>query len=369
MKKCREINELMSLYIDNQLDDSACTEFEKHINACDSCREELNRLIKVIELCRNVDEIELPEGFREELHQKLVAEKEKLYKQYRGTNLLNKYVKICSTIAACLILSFFAGRFIANNYFLPAKHDESRQSAELTSMQQHDAAGAAENAALNVESFSETEEEMTFSIAVDDGNQLSGEEIPDTSRHTNANERSSGAMLLNTVPVNNKNINIKFKVNNIADAQAQIERIEEFAINNGAEISDYISPCFVEGKYDEMTKEAVDIDVTAKANVLYLKVQDDKYGEFIDLLKSNFSNLNIEVGDLETKDCTEIFDELNTQLQVLDKRIEELEKRKEVSDPDELNRLKRERKVIWDKMERLQLDSNYTFITVELRTE
>jgi len=374
MRKCNEINELMSLYIDNLLDDSTRAEFEEHINTCASCREELDGLKKVIELCRNVDEVELPEGFREELHQKLVAEKEKLYKS-KGTNLLGKYIRICSTIAACLLISFFAGRFIADNYFLPAKHDNMTKSAEIYNVQQEAAAGAGTSEAQEAEGFTSADEDSAmFSISADSGYKLGGEDMPGTSRHTDTNERSFGLMTTNIRPLNNKNINIEFKVSDGANAQAQIDRIKEFALNNGAEISDYLSPCFTEES--EYGKEKESINFTGKTNaaqpkpnVLYLKVYDENYAKFLDLLKSRFSDLNMEIGKLETKDCTEILNDLRAQLQDLDERIEEVEKNKSVSDPDELTRLKKERENVWVEMERLQLDSNYTFITVELRTE
>jgi len=374
MKKCNEINELMSLYIDDQLDDNTRKEFEEHIDMCGSCREEFDALVKVVDLCNSIDEVELPEGFRDELHSKLVAERERRDKRYKGAGLLNKYIKICSTVAACLIIAVFAGRFIANNYFLPARHDKSTKSTTTADMQQEEAAGAAQNAAFGAENFNDSEEIMEFSIAAEDGTHTDGGEIPGTSRHTGTNDRSTGYMLAAARSLINKNINVTFKVSDDADVQAQMDRIKEFALNNGVEISNYLSPCFTEDSEDSKQEEPVDAtertDVNkAETNVLYLKVRDEDYTKFIDLLKSSFGDLNMEIGNLETKDCTEILDDLSAQLQDLDKRIEELENRKEVSDPDELDKLKKEREVVWVEMENVQLDSNYTFITVELRTE
>ncbi len=73
--KCDAIRNLMSAYIDKDLNDIEKTAFEKHLAQCSECREEYELLLELVLECNNVEDVELPEGFREELHERLAAEK------------------------------------------------------------------------------------------------------------------------------------------------------------------------------------------------------------------------------------------------------------------------------------------------------
>lgn len=72
MKKCEEIMELISLYIDDDLNETEKHQFEEHINSCIKCREELDLQMEIINLCQDMEEVELPEDFNRQLNQKLV---------------------------------------------------------------------------------------------------------------------------------------------------------------------------------------------------------------------------------------------------------------------------------------------------------
>lgn len=75
--KCETIRSMISSYIDKDLNDIEKTELEKHIAECQQCREEYESMLDIIAVCGNLDELELPQSFRAELHQKLVEEKKK----------------------------------------------------------------------------------------------------------------------------------------------------------------------------------------------------------------------------------------------------------------------------------------------------
>lgn len=75
--KCETIRSMISSYIDKDLNDIEKTELEKHISECQQCREEYESMLDIIAVCSNLEELELPQSFRTELHQKLVEEKTK----------------------------------------------------------------------------------------------------------------------------------------------------------------------------------------------------------------------------------------------------------------------------------------------------
>ena len=57
--------------------------------------------MEIINLCKNIEDVELPEDFNKQLHQKLVKEK-----QGKGPLfwMNSKYIKLASSIAAAFIL-------------------------------------------------------------------------------------------------------------------------------------------------------------------------------------------------------------------------------------------------------------------------
>ena len=57
MKNCGEIIELMSLYIDGELDSETKREFEEHIETCESCRSELYELKEIVDVLGEVEEV------------------------------------------------------------------------------------------------------------------------------------------------------------------------------------------------------------------------------------------------------------------------------------------------------------------------
>ena len=67
---CKDMNELLSLYIDNELSDTERKGFEDHLEACEACRHEVEEISQLVHACCEIEEAELPEGFKQELHMK-----------------------------------------------------------------------------------------------------------------------------------------------------------------------------------------------------------------------------------------------------------------------------------------------------------
>lgn len=120
MLDCNKIKEIMSLYIDNELDNNEKIEFENHIQNCDSCKKEFEELKNIIIDINNLPQEELPENFHNDLMLLLKHESKKKEKinwwQY-------------STVAACfatLILAFNVSK-VENNATenLQAQYEQS----------------------------------------------------------------------------------------------------------------------------------------------------------------------------------------------------------------------------------------------------
>lgn len=104
MKTCEEMMELMSLYIDNELSLQELECFEKHLANCHNCKKDLKDLKQIVILVNNLEELELPENYHQQLVSKLNSEKNTKFKEFR------KY-----TMASCMLLVFVSLFWFNNN--------------------------------------------------------------------------------------------------------------------------------------------------------------------------------------------------------------------------------------------------------------
>ena len=61
--ECNNVRELLSLYIDNMLDDEQMREVEKHLATCDACKKEMEELSDMVAMLSELEEYEVPEEF------------------------------------------------------------------------------------------------------------------------------------------------------------------------------------------------------------------------------------------------------------------------------------------------------------------
>ena len=103
--KCENIRELMSMYIDNEINEVDKAKFEKHIAQCPQCKEEYEILKDLVLECSEIDEVELPQDFREQLHNKLMEAKAN--KPGKFTQFIRRanWKPAAGAVAAVLILA------------------------------------------------------------------------------------------------------------------------------------------------------------------------------------------------------------------------------------------------------------------------
>ncbi|MCT4619874.1 MAG: DUF4349 domain-containing protein [Marinisporobacter sp.] len=70
--KCTQMEEMISLYIDDLLDEHTKNMIDKHLEECEECKSEYEALIKQIRLCNELPMIDLPEEFETDLHEALL---------------------------------------------------------------------------------------------------------------------------------------------------------------------------------------------------------------------------------------------------------------------------------------------------------
>lgn len=71
--RCHDTCENLSAYIDGMLDLADASLVEQHLESCPDCKSEYDDLLATVELVRELPQVELPPGFRDELKKRLVT--------------------------------------------------------------------------------------------------------------------------------------------------------------------------------------------------------------------------------------------------------------------------------------------------------
>lgn len=166
MKNCSEIKEFISLYIDDELEPDKRKELEEHIDSCGVCRNELNELMRIIGLCRNIAVVELPGNFRIDLHQKLLEVQGHAEGTVKPVFFRTKYFKLFSSVAAVFLLIFLLKGFFSFDLFPNEKASESSDRIDM--MAESPAQDSAQMKAALPDSAGNENSFSSITIAVDD---------------------------------------------------------------------------------------------------------------------------------------------------------------------------------------------------------
>ena len=148
MKKCDEVLELLSLYIDNELDEDRASMVREHIEACDDCKVEFEQLCEVVKMCNDIDEIELPENFKQDLHVKLSDEQQKIDDNRKSIVMRSRILRTISSIAAVLMIVLVA-RGVINTGKNSLVSDSSNIMLQESQTKENKASEIERNGAVN----------------------------------------------------------------------------------------------------------------------------------------------------------------------------------------------------------------------------
>ncbi len=82
---CRKCQSLLNAYLDGELEGRQFAELERHVERCPDCKAELERMMRMRELLRELSEVEVPLGAREAfigaLRDRIEAEEKRAYRR------------------------------------------------------------------------------------------------------------------------------------------------------------------------------------------------------------------------------------------------------------------------------------------------
>lgn len=128
--KCEQARDLMHAYVDNQVQSKEIDKLNQHLDSCESCTVEFEEIKYLVQLMGEIDLKELPIGFEEELHEKLVLASQDiekpslvnaLFKKLTSFKMKRSYYGFAAVPIMLMIV------FIATKGFNPSKNttDES----------------------------------------------------------------------------------------------------------------------------------------------------------------------------------------------------------------------------------------------------
>lgn len=395
MKVCSEIKDCISAYIDDELDQKSRIEFEEHVVSCQECKDELDGIMQIVNMCRELEEEELPVNFKEELHCRLMEAI--VPDKYNGKVLIfrNKYFRMFSSVAAVFLLVFLIkgllyfghfGKTTSSNEAFQMSMADIRDGKESPNMKSAVAPEAANDGSLARSGGAVEDSTATYGT----GGVHAETGVSATGRSDKDNRANQYTMAADAGGMSGQNDNVQKNQAGLAilvdDPSNGIESVRAIALKyNGIEQAAPVVDLTFSMKTQETftgSQKATDeaqgssnetqaaVVVVGKANdmvELYYKIPNDQYQAFIDELKTQFGKDNITTEPVSSEDMSARLQELLKQSDALDLKISELDKKNDTASKDEVEKLRTDKLALQDEIDSVRLGTDLILVRIVIR--
>lgn len=248
--KCENVRELMSIYLDNEINEVDKAKVEKHIAQCPQCKEEYEILKDLVLECSEIDEVELPQDFMEELRNKLVEAQ--MNKPSKFTQFMRRtnWKPAVGAVAAVLILAISINSLVGNKGF--------KEEQSLAAPYSDSSRGTAQDGIANAPEASPTpatEPEAMMKGKADFGvqfNESVGAPAADSSNQLKTTTTSMAAEQTRKI-IKNGNVSLK-----AVDIKNKMQEITTLAEQNGG---------YVESSYVDNIVQPIIMDAAQDAKI------------------------------------------------------------------------------------------------------
>jgi hypothetical protein len=348
MRKCTEYKEMIYEYIDNELDSNLLTEFEDHIKICLSCKVELDEYVQTLKLINSIEEEELPQNFKENLHAKLIEEKSNSDKKNNILFIRKKYFRVIGSIAAIFIFAVIMKGFLGNQM--------SMSTADKNTAMQNAALSLSEEAAAMEEPVKSKEADSSMmrkgvnnDVAIDANQSTTIADLKDV--EVLFSEAVSG-----DAEKTIKSIKIVLKVDK---PENEIEKIKVKLIESGAKL--------IESRDLQTTAQySLKSAVTAKIGSLQIEflILNTEFDKALDSLKAIWGEEAITSTETAAIKVTDKINQLNSKLLELNNNITNFDK--DNQNNITLNELETEKSEIQSEIEDIKKDVEYSVVSLTL---
>jgi anti-sigma factor RsiW len=373
MANCSIAKENICAYIDNELNIADRLSFEEHVKSCRQCKSELDEMLQLVGLCKDLPQFELPVDFKAELHEKLLAA---AYRKESNTRSIKKskgflFTKAFASIAAGLLLILLAGSFYRFGLLPSMKSQDSLNNTAMAAEQP--AAGMKENAAAfgdivgagNTAGVNRSAKAFSAQSAANDDSSEAGRSSTLQDRETALAEadgmlkKEAAASKLSTITITAE------------DPGVQAEKVKALALENGGDEADdqALSTGTVTGPSTENETSIKSTFTSGTASEpsqaqLNFMIPDTQYDQFIAAVNTAFGEVNVQVGAFVTEDMTDTLKSSIARSNEIDSQIQELQKKDGKENTEEINDMKKEKDVVDSRIEKIRLGSDFVNVTV-----
>ncbi len=380
MTSCADVRENISAYADNELDINERQSFEEHINKCPSCKEELEDMLRIIAICQNMPQQELPTGFKAELHEKLTAvsaRRENIHVVRQKPKSV-VFARTIATIAAGTLLIFLGGSIVRYGLFSEGFMSKTADSAEINAATQApEAAPSEEGFAFSLSAMPDTSDIQSSEPPASAGageadmdyGKMESEKPLEAPAKNYAVDRSvamearddgsykgidndTAARKTSTVTITTKDIAAALgQVTVLASANNGMIPAGDAALNSPAD-----SP-------DMAALSVTQDEAEAHKQLQYVFTEAD-YSAFTKALNDTFGAADVQTGAFVSEDMTDMMNILIDQSVLFDAEIQKLQMNNSSKNQEEINTLKNEKENIDGQIEKIRLDSDFVTVTV-----
>lgn len=303
--KCENIKELMSMYIDNEINEVDKAKFEKHIAQCPQCKEEFEILKAIVLECSEIDEVELPQDFIEELHNKLIAAKANKPSKFTQFIRRANWKPAVGAVAAVLILAISINSLVGNKSL---KQDQLSIGAADRGMYgiYNDPAAKPESAPAPAAVAPEMAMKGKSDVAIQFNEDISTQKNMIADQYTITSTTAGIAPEQTRKIIKNGNVSLK-----AADVQTKMQEITVLAEQSGG----YVESSYVDNIVQPIPMEAnqnakVAVETTTMIANMTIKVPAEKFeGSFQTIIgmgklvnqSSNSNDITSQYKDIEAR--------------------------------------------------------------------
>ncbi|MGI5997550.1 MAG: DUF4349 domain-containing protein [Lutispora sp.] len=359
---CEVVRSLMSSYIDKDINEIDRIELEKHLESCSDCMEEYNLLLATVTYCNQLEEIELPETFHQDLMGKI---------QELGSNKPKKsfFKRNWNWVAGVAAVFVVAAIGLSSLPGLPGLNTRAKSIAEETGRGYGGAvaqsapaeAPAAEPAARKSKAKMEFSESMDMASVMDNGaNYALTMGAPEEDTVTQEKMMQSEAETYERKIITSGSISLE-----VTDFDNKMESIADLAERNGGYVeSSYVDNIInheADGKSDKL-----------KTGNITLRLPAARFGSAVEEIKTMGEVINQNTNSI---DISEQYYDTATRidnLTVQENRLRELISKAQNVDEilkieNELNRVRSEIELMSTDIKRWDKQVSLSTLYVNLR--
>ena len=199
---CDNSDLYISLYIDDELEQSDKEEFLKHIEECPQCAQKLREESVFTQFINDEEAVELPDDFSSSLHSKLIEVSKKDYNNKNRLLFFNKKIMAALSTAAVVVISLLAFKLLPDmwqgmdktGYSGSAAPQAAAGTAERQLQSEADTAGNADNGSVNSSAAADDKAVPKTNGAAADSTQIQSEQKEAAARSSVSNSKLKGVV-------------------------------------------------------------------------------------------------------------------------------------------------------------------------------